>query len=1061
MAASMIQAFNAEGCADGTGPTFSEWALDMARVLNILQIQPEDPRRLDYLIVCGGETVKRAYEPTRADDDTYEGVVARLSEHFNPAANINMNVFHFMNTVQEEGDSFDEFVAKLRRRATACNYQAEHDRQVIYQIIKGCLDIRIKEEALARPNMTLNEVIQFGRSKESVARQITLMQGGQMVVNRVFGNENRQQTSRSSDDNRIDNSRAKSDRPHDSTSANNSEYATNGRDNNDNNNYRNNTNNTEYRGSANNTEFRGNANNTEYRGNTNNNELRSSNNNSYGYRGRVDWAPGVHGQRGAHTNRESINNGEYRGRGDWAPGSRPQTRDRRRSCYNCGDEFPHTTERPCAAIGEECENCGKENHFAQYCRSPPRRQNAPARRVRIVEQDDDHSDESNVWHVTKEVNAVRSPTMPHVELDLAQTTVSMAIDTGAEVNILDEATYKRLKMRPILSKSRIKLFGYGSGQIQQMGTFNGRVLYRGQYRNLNFIVTNGNNGNLLSYESAVTLGIVPRICVVKTKTDCELDKKQESASKVKRKGRYEDLFSKYPNLFSGKTGVLKNYEVKLHIDESVRPVYQRLRPVPVHLQQAVESELQRMIEEDIIEPVNGPTPWVSPIVAVPKADKSEVRICTDSRCSNKAIQPCRHSCPTIDDMTARLCGSKVFSSIDLKSSFQQLRLAPESRYITAFSTHKGIFQYKRLNYGINTASHELQKALEQVLQGLPGVFNMVDDIIIHGRDDDEHDERLHGALQRLDDSGFSANVKKCDFGVDELDFFGLTVSAEGIAIQAAKQEALKNAEPPQSASEVKSLLGLANYCSRWIPHLSTTIKKLRDLTTSKAKWKWGPEEQEALEQLKASVDASKRAYFNPEWHTEITVDASPVGLGCFMVQYDPDTPTKRVLVMDISRSLTPVETRYSQIEREALAVVWACERLHFFLFNKKFTIRTDNRAVMLIFGKGSSSPKGRVERWCLRLSPYNFDIVHIEGAGNIADYISRHPTPEKSSTDHAEVAERYINMISQAARPSAISHDTFLKATREDSTLQEVTKMIRQQPHEHQTTAAFTVCDKN
>jgi hypothetical protein len=110
--------------------------------------------------------------------------------------------------------------------------------------------------------------------------------------------------------------------------------------------------------------------------------------------------------------------------------------------------------------------------------------------------------------------------MPHVELDLAHTKVSMAIDTGAGVNILDEATYKQLKMRPILSKSRIKLFGYGPGQIQQMGTLNGRVLYKGQYRNLNFIVTNGNNGNLLSYESAVTLGIVPRICVLKTKTDC-------------------------------------------------------------------------------------------------------------------------------------------------------------------------------------------------------------------------------------------------------------------------------------------------------------------------------------------------------------------------------------------------------------------------------------------------------------------------------------------------------------------------------------------------------------
>ena len=187
--------------------------------------------------------------------------------------------------------------------------------------------------------------------------------------------------------------------------------------------------------------------------------------------------------------------------------------------------------------------------------------------------------------------------------------------------------------------------------------------------------------------------------------------------------------------------VLENY-VMLK-SSSTLIVTQPERRIPFHLRTKVAAELKRLEENDIIEVATGPTPWISPIVAAPKPkNPDEVRVCVDMRLPNCAIRRERHPSPTVDDIIHSLNGAKTFSKLDLRSGYYQLVLAPESRHITTFSTHKGLKRYKRLNFGTSSAAEIFQHTIQQALDGIHGALNISDDIIIFGKTTTEHDKAL-------------------------------------------------------------------------------------------------------------------------------------------------------------------------------------------------------------------------------------------------------------------------------------------------------------------------------
>ena len=450
----------------------------------------------------------------------------------------------------------------------------------------------------------------------------------------------------------------------------------------------------------------------------------------------------------------------------------------------------------------------------------------------------------------------------------------------------------------------MKIYGYRSKvPLRVLGKFDTTLESETKKLNAKLYVVEGSGGSLLSWKTSQALRLLQTIQQVK-----------DLPSKPDTKGP-ANLIEEYDDLFHG-LGKLKNYQVKLHIDEDVSPVAQPHRRVPFHVRKQLEEQLRRDEELGVIERIEGPTPWVSPIVVAPKPKSpGKVRVCVDMRQANKAVKRERHVTPTVKEMIGDLNGARVFSKLDLNQGYNQLELAPESRYITTSGTHLGLMRYKRLNFGISSAAEIFQNVIRETLEGIDGAMNISDDILVSGKTHEEHDQNLRTAFQRLREKGLTLNRSKCEYNKDRLEFFGYVFSKDGISPDPKKVEDVVNLHTPSTASEVRSLLGMTNYCSRFIPDYATKTEPLRKLTHKDQPWCWTAEHDRAVSQLKdALVTAPVTAYFDPEKDTEISVDASPVGLAAILAQVDPKTDEKHVITY-ASRSLTATEQRYSQTEQ--------------------------------------------------------------------------------------------------------------------------------------------------
>ncbi|KAI4890396.1 hypothetical protein NFI96_006743 [Prochilodus magdalenae] len=280
-----------------------------------------------------------------------------------------------------------------------------------------------------------------------------------------------------------------------------------------------------------------------------------------------------------------------------------------------------------------------------------------------------------------------------------------------------------------------------------------------------------------------------------------------------------------PSLLSGTLGCAKGFVHKVKLSDSVAPVRQKLRLLPLSVRDAVSAELEHLLKEGIIERVDA-SPWVSPIVVTQKKN-SGIRMCVDLREPNKAIVVDSYPLPHMDELLSRLRGASVFSTIDLQSAYHQVLLHPDSRDLTAFITHEGLFRFCRVPYGLASAPAAFQKMMSSILQGLSNVANYLDDIIIWGRTSDEHECYLQAVLKRLEDAGLQLNVSKCCFHQTKLHFLGHTLTAQGIQPDEEHLAAILHAPAPADAAKLRSFLGLLSWFNKFIPDFATVVEPLR------------------------------------------------------------------------------------------------------------------------------------------------------------------------------------------------------------------------------------------
>ncbi|KAL8584885.1 hypothetical protein ACOMHN_037588 [Nucella lapillus] len=474
----------------------------------------------------------------------------------------------------------------------------------------------------------------------------------------------------------------------------------------------------------------------------------------------------------------------------------------------------------------------------------------------------------------------------------------------------------------------------------------------------------------------------------------------------------DDVRRQFPSLFTG-LGKLEGEQTIL-LENNAKPFSQSVpRRVPVPLLKKVEAELNKMVEDEVIVPVDYPTDWCSPIVVVPKTN-GDVRICVDLTRLNSSVKREVYAMPAVEETLSKISEGKVFTKIDANSGFYQIPLDDESSKLTTFITPFGRFKFQRLPYGISSAPEYFQKKMDTILQGLAGVVCHIDDILVFGKDKPEHDARLWKVLDRLLQAGLTLNSRKCEFAKTQLDYLGQVIDPNGVRKDPAKAKAIVEMRQPENVGDVRRFLGMVNQLMKFVPNLADKSKPLRDLLHKDVAWTWGPDQQQAFDTLKKDLTSSETlALYHPERNTVVSADSSSFGLGAVLLQRQNDGHMKPVAYA--SRSLTKTEKRYAQIEKEALAIVWSLEHWADLLIGKTFHVETDHKPLVpLLSTKLIDELPIRIQRFRIRLLRFSFTICHVPGKElYTADALSRAPQDADNlpDGDFTELVEVYLNAV--------------------------------------------------
>ena len=525
---------------------------------------------------------------------------------------------------------------------------------------------------------------------------------------------------------------------------------------------------------------------------------------------------------------------------------------------------------------------------------------------------------------------------------------------------------------------------------------------------------------------------------------------------VTLKQEIETMTRTFSNIFEGIGRVrdIKNDKelyVQFSIKENAVPIAQRPRHVPFYLQKPLKLWLDQCVDEGIFEPVPAEEPitWCSPIVVQPKPrylqvakdelQSNMIRACIDLRVPNKCMERTRIiQAPVVEDFIHKFHDCVVFSKLDLRSGYHQLMLHPASRAIVTFSTPWENFRPKRLIFGAKASQDLFDDMMFRIFGDIPMCLNQRDDILIGGRNIDEHNATLKMVFQRAEDFGVTFNLEKCQFGVEELEFYGYRFTKDGLKPTPDKVRAVKESSQPETKGAVKNFLGMTGYLSKFIPRYASITAPLRKLTQSNVKYRWGTEEQDAFEKLKASISSEDTMiYFNPSKPIIVRTEASyHDGLSAGLFQ---DKGQGLQPVHFISRAMTETEKRYSQTEKDALAVRWAKNRFRMYLLGApKFKIITGHKPILSMFNKASTKLPPRIERWVMDMQDVDFELVYEPGKDeqDPLDFLSRHPLAV-SGTDNTE---KIVKNIISAEHAVVLDH--IREETRRDRELQKLQERI-------------------
>jgi hypothetical protein len=425
----------------------------------------------------------------------------------------------------------------------------------------------------------------------------------------------------------------------------------------------------------------------------------------------------------------------------------------------------------------------------------------------------------------------------------------------------------------------------------------------------------------------------------------------------------------------------RDVEFSIELKPGTAPVSRRSYRMPPNELAELKTQLQDLLEKGFIRPSS--SPWGCPAIFVKKKDQT-LRMCVDYRPLNEVTIKNKYPLPRIDLLFDQLVEAKVFSKIDLRSGYHQIRVRLEDIPKTAFTTRYGLYEYFVMSFELTNAPAHFTYLMNSVfmLELDKFVVVFIDDILIYSKSKEEHATHLRVVLTRLWEHKLYAKFSKCEFWLDRVPFLGHILSAEGVAVDPSKVKDILEWKPPTTVHLVRSFLGIVGYYRRFIPEFSKFSKPITELLKNNVKFNWTPECNEAFEKLKKFLTtAPVLAQPDIEKSFDVYCDASSTGIGCVLMQEG------RVIAY-ASRQLKRHEEHYPTHDLELVAVVHALKIWRHYLLGNTCHIYTDHKSLKYIFTQAELNMRQR--RWLELIKDYDLEVHYHPGKANVvADALSR------------------------------------------------------------------------
>lgn len=701
-----------------------------------------------------------------------------------------------------------------------------------------------------------------------------------------------------------------------------------------------------------------------------------------------------------------------------------------KKCWRCGGKH---SPRDCPFISEKCYKCQKKGHTKSQCEAVKAYQQTQAQRsgkAHHLDEKEESEPEEEVNHFEGLNHFEGSQSINHITdkpyyalLQVENKDLHFEVDSGSPWSMMSRDTFRQIGDTDSLSKSPVNLRTYTGSMVPILGKAKVRVRYKNLTKQLPLLVVK-EGVTLMGRDWMRELGIKLNLRSEVTSEPATVQIHSTQTAPSSCQSQPEAIVAKHKGVFdTSQPGKLKGFQAKVHAAKE-EPLFYKAAPVTYASRHKIEAELEALQEKGIIEPVAF-SDYACPIVTIDKPN-GKIRLCGNYKLTaNKVLRCEQYPIPTLEDLVQDLQGGQHFSKLDLSHAYHQIELEENARKYTTINTHRGLFQYTRLPFGIASAPAIFQRTLESLLANIPMCRPYLDDIIISGRNTQEHLENLSKVFQRLEESGLKLQKSKCELFRESVVYLGHTLDSQGLRPLPQKIREIQEAPRPQNQTELQAYLGLLGYYRKFVPKLADEIVPLTQLLQKEyssgqkkaknrgkfkstnpgakdSKFVWGPAQERAFARSKELLQSnSLLVHFDPCKPILLQTDASPYGLGA-VISHKMDDGSERPIAF-ASRKLSTTEQKYAQFEKEGLSIVFGLKKFHKFLHGRHFTIVTDHKPLVSLFGSqkpANAMASARVTRWHMILSAYDFEIEHKAGSNHSnADALSRLPLDDEEKVD--------------------------------------------------------------